>query len=60
MNNQIELDIHTSKAERLEVARILIGNGYRVMPVIRRVKNTNKTFMVIDKPQEGKNDGQQS
>ena len=58
MNDQIELDIHTSKPDRLEVAKILISNGYRVMPVVRKVRGVNKMFLVIDKPQEVKNDAE--
>lgn len=52
----IELEITSSKAERLEVAKILIGNGYRVATEIRRVKSTNKTFLIVDKPEGSKND----
>lgn len=50
----IELEITSSKADRLEVARILIGNGYRVATEIRRIKSTNKTFLIVDKPEENK------
>lgn len=54
MSNHIEMDIHSSKADRLEAGKILLANGYRVQMVIKKIGNARKTILIADKP-EGEN-----
>lgn len=52
MGHHIEMDIHSSKADRLEAGKILMANGYRVQIVIKRISNARKTILIADKPEE--------
>lgn len=54
MGHHIEMDIHSSKADRLEAGKILLANGYRVQMVIKRIGNARKTILIADKPEEEK------
>lgn len=58
MTNPVELDISSSKADRLEVGKILLANGYRVSTVVRRVKNTRKTLLIVEEMKGANQDDQ--
>lgn len=46
----MELEIQSSREDRLEVAKILIGNGYRVCTVVRKPGGRARTVLLVDKP----------
>ena len=48
----IELAITSSVQERMEVAKILVRNGYRVCQVTRKAGSAKKTILLADKPEE--------
>ncbi len=47
----IELNIFSSVQERMEVAKILVRNGYRVCQLAKKVGNAKKTVLVVDDPE---------
>lgn len=52
MMQKIELEIKSSKDDQLDVARVLIKNGYRVCTETRKGAGTTRmTVLVVDKPE---------
>lgn len=47
----IELIITSSVNDRMEAAKILVRNGYRVCVVTRKIGSARKPVLVIDKPE---------
>jgi len=48
----IELEIKSSNDDRMDVARILVKNGYRVCTETRKGAGTARmTVLIVDKPE---------
>lgn len=48
----MELMITSSVQERIDVAAILVKNGYRVCQQTRKVSGKSKTVLIVDKPEK--------
>lgn len=48
--NVFEIVITSSVSERMEVAKILVRNGYRVYAGTRKVGSVKKPVLIVDRP----------
>lgn len=56
MNDLVKLNITSSKADRLEVGRILLANGYRVWTEARKTNGKRTAVLLMaEKTMEGAN-----